>query len=89
MAQNYDLPMFRGELFDDCPERVAQILLAIGKLSARQRAEIRQFGFNAHFLQMKLRECDCSPSPQPSFLIAASIDRDAAQPWIKGPVNIK
>jgi len=89
MTEAENLPMFVGELFYDRSECIPKILFIVCIMGFGQSTKSRYFGFHAGFLYIQLCKSQSSPAAETPPLIAASIDRNTAEPGIKWPVDVK
>jgi hypothetical protein len=89
MAEDKYLPMLVGELFNDRSQGILQVPFIIRIMRIGQSAESRQFRFQTGFLYIQFRKSQSPPAAEAPPLVAAPVHCDPAEPWIKGPVDIK
>jgi hypothetical protein len=89
VTQSNDIPVLFGELRNEGMHRVVHILLAIRIVGIGQGAEHSHFRFDAGILHVQICKSKGPSAAEASSFVTASIDRDAAEPGIKGPVDVE
>jgi hypothetical protein len=83
------LPVLDGKLPKSRMKRIAQLSLIVLIVSISQSLKCRQFGVDAGFLYLQFGKCDCFTTAEPPSLVAASVDCNAAEPWVKRPIDVE
>jgi hypothetical protein len=83
------LPMLNGKLQKSRMKRVAQFPLIVLIVGVSKNLKRRQFRVDAGFLYLQFSKCNCSATAESPSLVAASVDRNTAEPWIKRPINVE
>jgi hypothetical protein len=89
MAELKNYLMLFGKMPDDGPERFAHFLMIVCIVSVGQRTKRWQFGFHASLFYVQLGKSQGPSATETSPLVAASIDRNTAEPGIKRSIDVK
>jgi hypothetical protein len=89
MTEDDNLPMLLRKLLQDSLESISKVPVLVCIARMGQSTKRRQFGVHTGFLYIQVGKSESSPPTKTPLLIAASIERDTTEPWIKRPIDVK